>query len=357
MKKLIDIHLHLDGSVPFQTAKKLCHLHHLPELSDFDLAKRLSVSKDCHDLNEYLDKFNFPLMLMQTKGDLEMIVFDLLKKLRQEGLVYTEIRFAPQKHTDKGLSQKDAVLAAISGLNHFLSWQKNLHDGRPELHAGFILCLMRMPNNDLENAETVEVARDLLGKGVVGLDLAGAEMPVFANKNYADFFKQAQNWDIPFTIHAGEAMGPESIKEALSMGAKRIGHGIRCIEDPDLVDWLIQNKVTLECCATSNMNTKVFTSFKDYPIRTLLHKGVRATLNTDNMTVSATNLPLEYQRMENFVGLTNIEIRQLYLNAIDAAFTSNQEKNRLRNILAYEDILNAAFTTVNTMTPALSPTL
>ncbi|GHV97010.1 adenosine deaminase [Lactobacillus nasalidis] len=328
MKKLIDLHLHLDGSVPYQTVRKLL-AEEGKSLPEAELRKRLSVSPDCRNLDEYLDKFDFPLSLMQTAENLRLIVKELLQELRGQGLVYTEIRFAPQRHT-KFLTQAEAVQAALAGRDDFYAWQKE-QEG-PDLHVNFLLCLMRLVGQDEANWETVKVARDFMDQGVAGLDLAGPENEEVANRKYAPFFQQAKEWGIPYTIHAGEAAGPESMREALALGTKRIGHGIRCQEDPALVKDLVEDGISLECCASSNLNTKVFNQIAEYPLRSMLGQKLRVTLNTDNMTVSATNLPHEYQLMEK-QGLTKSEERQLYLNSVRAAFASQEEKERLLALL------------------------
>lgn len=327
MRKFIDLHLHLDGSVPVATVKKLMQEHGMPQLTD----QELSVDNSCSSLEEFLEKFALPNQLMQTKHDLEIIVFDLLTELKSQGLVYAEIRFAPQLHTKKGLTQKEVIVSAIGGIKKFYQRQKEDKD-HPELHAGLILCLMRFAHNNIENMETVELAKEFLGKGVVGLDLAGAEGPI-PNINYQKFFQRAQDLDVPYTIHAGEAAGPDSIRQALEMGAKRIGHGIRCTEDPALTQYLIDHQIILECCATSNMNTKAFDQIDSYPIKKLLHMGMKVTLNSDDMTVSNTNLPHEYQLLEEKTALTPEEETTLYLNAVDAAFTTPDEKIRLRALI------------------------
>lgn len=328
MKKLIDLHLHLDGSVPYQTVRELLAKEG-KSLPEADLRKRLSVSPDCRNLDEYLDKFDFPLSLMQTADNLRLIVKELLEELRGQGLVYVEIRFAPQRHTEI-LTQAEAVQAVLDGRDDFYAWQEDQEGD--DLHANFLLCLMRLVDQDEGNWETVKVAKKFKNKGVAGLDLAGPENEEVANRKYAPFFQQAKEWGIPYTIHAGEAMGPESMREALALGTKRIGHGIRCQEDPSLVKELAEDGITLECCASSNLNTKVFDQIAEYPLRSMLGQNLRVTLNTDNMTVSATNLPREYQLMEE-QGLTKSEEKQLYLNSVRAAFASPEEKDRLLALL------------------------
>lgn len=331
MRNFIDLHLHLDGSLPYTTVKKLIRVHNFPTLTDSQLKEKLSVSERCANLQEYLTKFDFPLLLLQTKKDLEIAIFDLLQQLRSQGLVYTEIRFAPQLHTQKDLTQEDAIKACILGLKKFYSWQDNHEDNVYHLHANLILCLMRLPNREQENNLTVKLAAKYANKYVVGIDLAGPEGPI-PNKKFKPYFDDAKEMHIPFTIHAGEAAGPESMQEALDLGTKRIGHGVRCLESDQLVHELVDQNITLECCATSNLNTKVFKNIDSYPIRKLLSRKIKATLNCDNMTVSNTNLPKEFKLLEAKTNLTNTDDHQLLLNSINAAFASNQEKNRLLHI-------------------------
>ncbi|ART98681.1 adenosine deaminase [Lactobacillus gasseri] len=331
MKNFIDLHLHLDGSLPYTTVKKLMEVHNFSSLTDSQLKEKLSVSERCADLQEYLTKFDFPLLFLQTKKDLETATFDLLQKLRSQGLVYTEIRFAPQLHIQKDLTQEDAIKACILGLKKFYNWQNNHEDNFYPLHANLILCLMRLPDREQENYLTVKLAAKYAKEHVVGIDLAGPEGPI-PNKKFKPFFDDAKEMHIPFTIHAGEAAGPESMQEALDLGTKRIGHGIRCLESEQLVQELINQHITLECCATSNLNTKVFKKIDSYPIKTLLSRKIKATLNCDNMTVSNTNLPKEFKLLETKTNLTNLDEHQLLLNSINAAFASNQEKSRLLHI-------------------------
>lgn len=333
MKRLIDLHLHLDGSVPISSIKKLMKRRGEPVMSDEELRAKLSVSPHCRNLEEFLQKFPFPLSFMQTKDDLQTIVFDLLQELRKQGLVYVEIRFAPQLENQKGLTQTEVVRAAISGMDQFFAWQKKQNSDQPELHANLILCMMRLHGKAKENEETLRVAKRFLGKGVGGIDLAGAETPEFAAHKYAFLFKQAKCIGLPFTIHAGEGMGPESVQEALDLGAKRIGHGIRAIEDPAVMKEIIDRGVTLECCATSNLNTKAFTQIDDYPVKKMLDEGVKVTLNSDDMTVCNINLPHEYKVLEEKTGLTAADEKQLYLNAAHAAFCSKKEKQRLLSLV------------------------
>ena len=173
--------------------------------------------------------------------------------------------------------------------------------------------------------ETVEVARSFLGKGVCALDLAGAEA-LYPTSQYGELFSLAKGWGVPFTLHAGEAAGPESIWQALKLGASRIGHGVRAREDRQLLQELFRRRIPLELCPTSNLQTKAVLSLADFPLREYLEQGLLATLNTDNMTVSRTTLAGEYALLE----ITPQERRQLLLNSVEAAFLPNEGKTALR---------------------------
>lgn len=301
----IDLHVHLDGSLSFDMARELANIQGMEIKSEKELKKLMVAPKDCRDLNDYLTKFDYPLKLLQTEKAITYSVYELLKIQKLQGLVYSEIRFAPQLHTRKGLSQEQIVAAALRGTQGF--------------SCGLILCCMRGANNQAMNLETLEAAEKYMGKGVVALDLAGAEA-LFPTENFEELFRKAGKKGIPFTIHAGEAAGPESIWKALEFGASRIGHGVRCLEDKVLVQRLAQDQIPLELCPTSNMNTKVFDNITRYPIMRFLDEGIKATINTDNMTVSNTTLQKEFQLVSDTFRLNKTEIERLMKNAAESIF-------------------------------------
>lgn len=183
--------------------------------------------------------------------------------------------------------------------------------------AKLILCCMRMEGNEKENIETVEMAAKYLGRGVVAADLAGAEA-LFPASSFENVFKKAVELKVPFTIHAGEAAGAESIWQALRLGAGRIGHGVRCLEDESLVTYLREHEIPLEVCPTSNFQTKAVEG--EYPLKEMLDKGLCVTLNTDNMTVSDTTLEQEFRIAEEELGLSEDEIQRLKDNSKKAKF-------------------------------------
>lgn len=291
----------------------------LPE-SDEELKQMLQVDDDCKDLNEYLEKFVLTVSLLQTKEALSTAVYNLETELKELGLLYAEIRFAPQLHTQNGLTQAEIVEAAIEGMS------------RCDLRSTLILCCMRGDDNREQNLETVEVAKEFLGKGVSAIDIAGAEA-LFPTKDFEDVFLLATQLGVPFTIHAGEADGAASVRSALSFGAKRIGHGVRSAEDEELIKLLAKEGIVLELCPTSNMNTNVFDSLSEYPLLKFLEAGVKVTVNSDNMVVSGTNVQAEYQKMIDTFDLTDDQLKTLVENAIDASYADAETKSWLRSEL------------------------
>lgn len=317
----IDLHLHFDGSLSITNARELAALEgvDIPK-NEAELRTALTVSPGCKDLGEYLTKFDFPLSLLQSEAAIEQGMYTLCRELDAEGCIYAEIRFAPQLHLCKGLDQRRVVEAAIRGFE------------RGGINGGLILCCMRGEDNLALNETTVEVAREYLGKGVVALDLAGNEAG-FPNLNFKSLFDRAGELRVPYTLHAGEADGPESVKTALQMGAYRIGHGVRSIEDAELVSLLAEKQIALELCPTSNIHTMIFEDISEYPIRKFLEAGVAVTVNSDNRSVSSTTAGEEMRLLKNAFALTANEEKTLLHSSVNAAFAPESLKEKLHNIV------------------------
>ena len=370
---LSELHLHLDGSLSTETVRYLAEQQGITlpgaetyTYTDEELKKLLAVSPDCRDLNEYLDKFELPLSLLQTEEAISYAVRSIGLTEESLGVDYAEIRFAPQLHTKKGLTQREVIEAAADAAVYFNAD----HDTKLRL----ILCCMRGADNHEENLETVRLAAefihpvqsisllntekdeleeelavdpvsgetvytdslsgddlhddntgaaskmvyiphadDRLLPVIAGIDLAGAEA-LYPTEGFADIFSLAAELKVPFTIHAGEAAGPESILAAINMGAKRIGHGVAAIKDEALMKLISEKGIVLECCPTSNLNTRVADSYEELPVREFLKRGIRVTISTDNMTVSDTDIIKEFDHLTK-AGLTEAEKQQLLKNA------------------------------------------
>ena len=203
---------------------------------------------------------------------------------------------------------------------------------------------MRGEGNDKENDETIELAKKYLVEdgGVVAIDIAGAE-GLYPTSLYKDLFTKAKGYNIPFTIHAGEADGPQSVKDAIEFGAKRIGHGVRIEQDPEVVKLVKDKEIILEMCPTSNRQTHAVEDMSKYPFMKYLEEGIKVTLNTDDMGIEGTTLANEFRYMEKTFGLTAEQEKIILMNSINAAFTSENVKKDLKKQLKLNNDKNNIF--------------
>jgi len=315
---LVDLHIHLDGSVSVNSARELAEIEKisLPE-SDKELSEMLMISEDCRDLNEYLEKFSLPVSLMQSRESLRTASYNLCRELKAQGLMYAEIRFAPQKHCEKGLVQREVITSVLEGISE------------SGFDARLILCCMRDgADNSAENLETVRLTSEFRDKGVCACDLAGAEA-LFPNDRYLYVFEEAAKLGVRFTVHSGEALGPESVVTAAENGAGRIGHGVRAAESEEATELLRRRNIPLEICPTSNVNTCVFSDVSEIPLRYFMDRGICVTINTDNMSVSSTSLRNEYIKAAAAFNLDVSELKKLLKNSVTASFTDDKKKEEL----------------------------
>lgn len=316
---MIDLHLHLDGSLPVKTVLKLAKLQNiaLPCEDEETLRKYLAVSPSAKSLNDYLRCFDLPLMLLQSCEAVEIAVYELMCELKEQGIIYSEIRFAPQLHTKCGCTQREIIEAAITGLDKA---QKDFNT-----KSNLILCAMRGGSEE-DNLLTVSLAAEYLGNGVCAVDLAGAEA-LYKTELYRNVFSLAARLCVPFTIHAGEADGVQSVKTAIEFGARRIGHGVAAVDDDELLDEIKRKNISIECCLTSNLQTKAVSKLENHPIKDFLRLGINATINTDNMTVSDTTVEKELSLLSGIAPEFSRET--LMRNAVNAAFLSDNEREEL----------------------------
>lgn len=318
MGRYIDLHLHLDGAISPHIARRLAGLQDMPLPStDDELARALSVPETCSSLNDFLRCFDLPVSLLQTPGSVEEAVRLVADEAASHGAIYVEIRFAPQLHCRQGMTQDEAVTAAERGAR------------AASIPVNLILCLMRGASEET-NSETVDVALGHVVEtgGVVALDLAGAEA-LYPTEAYAGLFGRARREGIPFTIHAGEAAGPESVRAALAMGAFRIGHGVRASQDPILVDELAKAGVPLEVCPTSNLMTRAVESAASHPLVPFLERGIVVTVNTDDPAIELTTIDNEFAYCREILGMGAEQERLCLSNAVEAAFTTQKMKAEL----------------------------
>lgn len=308
MKK-VELHLHLDGSLEIETAMELSGLNRKEVIS------KMIAGNKCLNLTEYLTKFDLPISIMQDRDSLVRVASDLVKYLDSENVIYAEVRFAPIFHTKKELSMEDVVEAVLEGLSN------------SKVKTNLILCMMRGMDKET-NLMVIDVASKYLGKGVCAVDLAGDECN-YPLEEYLELFEVAKRKNIPFTIHAGEAGGALEVKRAVELGATRIGHGIRSIEDDSVLELLKERETLLEVCPTSNVQTNNVFEYKDHPIDKLYKLGIKININTDNKTVSNVSISEEYQKLRDNFNFSDGDFRKMNINAIESAFLSVEEKQEL----------------------------
>lgn len=320
----IDLHLHLDGSMPLPIAYTLAKERNLTSKSFAEFSKTMRVKEDCHSLQDYLSCFDTPLAILQDCEALYKTCRALIFELHKQHLLYAEIRFAPQMHTRGDETQEDIIRAVL----------KAYHDIEAEIapmKVRFILCMMTLGEANIThdaNIETLHLAKKYLGQGIVAVDMAGAE-GITELENFRYLFTLAKELQLPYTVHAGESCGYENVRTAISFQTKRIGHGRSSIESNDLMDELKKTQLPLELCATSNIHCQVVSSIRKHPIRKLYDYGINVTINTDNMTISNTTLDKEYDVLRTQLGFQDIDFININRNALLVSFLEDDEKQAL----------------------------
>ncbi|MFC4121731.1 adenosine deaminase [Nonomuraea zeae] len=287
-----DLHCHLDGSVRPGTVADLAREQGIAV--NGPLAELVTAPPDCGSLTRYLTYIDLPLQVLQTPDALRRAARELVEDWSADGVVHGAARFAPQLHGRQGMTMDEAVSAVAAGLA----------DGRAStgVRTGLLLCCLRhqTPEESLAVAETAVRRRDV----VSGLDLAGDER-LFPGTPHRPAFDLAHQAGLPCTVHAGEAAGAAGVWEAIEvLGARRIGHGVRCTEDDALLERLRRDRITLEMCPISNVQTGAVSGLAAHPATRLLAAGLAVTIGTDARTTSATSLEREYAALRETAGWT-----------------------------------------------------
>jgi adenosine deaminase len=318
----IELHCHLDASVRIATVAELGRQIGLtlPE----PLAPALVAPEVCLDLADFLLRIDLALEVMQHREQLVRIAREVVEDLALDGVIYGEVRFAPQLHLRQGLTLQEVVYAVHEGLRQ----------GQQEfgLATGLILCCLRHE----PAARSVEIAKLALANRdkVCALDLAGDEAR-FPGATHAEAFALARAEGLRRTVHAGEAAGADSIREALELlAAERIGHGVRIEESAEVEEAVKEAAVALEMCPLSNVQTRAATSLAHHPIDRLLRKGLRVTVSTDARTVSLTTVSAEFDRLAATFGWGAAEFWRCQHHAAEAAFVSPQMRRNLAATLS-----------------------
>ncbi|MGW5201904.1 adenosine deaminase [Streptomyces spiralis] len=325
------LHDHLDGGLRPATVVELAEAvgHTLPTTDPDELAAWYYEAANSGDLVRYIATFEHTLAVMQSREGLLRTAEEYVLDLAADGVVYAEVRYAPELNTAGGLTMREVVETVQEGLAAGMA--KAAAAGTP-VRVGTLLCGMRMFDRVREAADLAVAYRDA---GVVGFDIAGAE-DGFPPADHLAAFEHLRRESVPFTIHAGEAYGLPSIHQALQVcGAQRIGHGVRITEDivegklGRLAGWVRDRRVALEMCPTSNLQTGCATSIAEHPITALKDLGFRVTLNTDNRLVSGTTMTREMSLLVQEAGWTAGDLRTVTVNAVKSAFIPFDERRAL----------------------------
>lgn len=322
------LHDHLDGGLRIDTVIELAKKERcqLPSEDPKELLDWFHRGANQGDLRLYLETFKAIYAVLQTEEALERVAYESMLDLKADNVAYVETRFAPFFHTEKGLTHDEVMEAVLRGLRQGA--------GETGMSFGLIVCSMRGTDWAIPMAELAVKYRE---KGVVAFDLAGDEAGHPAKK-YIDAFHYCQRENFNITIHAGEAFGAQSIWQALQWcGAHRIGHGTRLVDDFTIEDgrvtgmgtlaqYVLDKRIPLECCLSSNIHTAAAESFAVHPFRLFYTNRFRVTLNTDNRLMSNTSMSKELDIAVRSYDLTIRDLEILTLNAMKSAFIHYDER-------------------------------
>ena len=317
-----DLHCHLDGCLRLSTIIDLAKKEgvELPSYKEDELKKILKIGENHSNLNSLLHLFDITLSVLQTEEALYRAAYELVEDTAAENVKYLEVRYSPILHTKKGLRLTRIMDAVLLGLR----------DGRKKYNTknGVIVCGIRQISPEI-SMKLAEVTVAYKYRGVVGFDLAGTE-DHYPAKDHTEAFYLIRNNCINCTVHAGEAYGPDSIKQALhNLNAHRIGHGTRLKEDGDLLNYVNDHRIPLEICLTSNVQVGAAKSFEAHPAKFYYDCGLRITINTDNRLLSDTSVTKELFTAVDKCGFSLTDIPDLIINGFKSSFQHYKQRMTL----------------------------
>lgn len=321
---LVELHRHLDGNVRLSTVLALAREHRiaLPAETEEALRPHVQVMSPEPDLLGFLAKFALLRRVMADLAACRRIARENVEDAAREGIDHIELRFSPYFMAEvHGLDPLAVAEAVCEGVAEGLAQN-------PRVSAKLIGIIARNYGPEIGRIE-LEAAIRCRNLGVVALDLAGDEAN-FPGSLFVDHFRKAREAGLHTIAHAGEAAGAESVRQAIEeLEAERIGHGIRSVEDESLLDLIAERGIALEVCPTSNVQTSTVRSLADHPLPFFLARGIRATLSTDDPSISGIDLAHEYRVASEGLGLSETELRVLQENALEAAFLTEEERRRV----------------------------
>lgn len=345
----VSLHDHLDGGLRAQTIIELADEIglELPATNAPELSNWFADQSDSGSLVEYLKTFDVTTAVMQTSHGLRRVARDFVNDLGADGVVYGEVRWAPEQHLKRGLSLDDAVNAVQAGINEGID---DVRSHGKRIRVGQLVSAMRHAGNGLEIAKLAVRHRE---QGVVGFDIAGPE-DGFPPTNLQEAFDYLMSERFPATVHAGEAAGLDSIESAIfDAHALRLGHGVRIVEDIDLegededgtyvslgrlAQWVRDRRIPLELSPSSNLQTGAITAWgeniEDHPFDLLYQLGFTVTVNTDNRLMSATSVSRELTLLADTFDYDLADLETFQLNAAEGAFLPIEDREELAEIVS-----------------------
>ncbi|GHA61467.1 adenosine deaminase [Photobacterium aphoticum] len=321
---LTDLHRHLDGNIRIQTILELGQQFGmtLPGHDIESLRPHVQIVEAEPSLVAFLSKLDWGVAVLGDLDACRRVAYENVEDALNAQIDYAELRFSPyymaMKHNLPVAGVVEAVVDGVRAGCRDFGVQANLI-GIMSRTFGTAACQQEL--------DALLSQKDHL----VAIDLAGDELGQ-PGEQFVSHFKQVRNAGLNVTVHAGEAAGPESMWQAIrDLGAVRIGHGVKAIQDPKLMDYLAQHKIGIESCLTSNIQTSTVASFESHPVKAFLEHGILACLNTDDPAVEGIELPHEYTVAAPQVGLTQAQIRQAQINGLELAFLSDSEKQALKD--------------------------
>ncbi len=319
---LIDLHRHLDGSIRLDTIIDLAQKHDIPLPGNTvdELRPFVQITEPRPGVMAFIEKFKYMVGVLADYDACRRVAFENVEDAYREGIDYIELRFSPLFMAEPHqLDPKGVVESVLNGLE----------EGRSrfdvQVNAIGIISRTYGPDQGWIELESLLAYKDQ----IAALDLAGDEVN-FPGRLFRDHFKEGREAGWHITVHAGEEAGPDSIWQAVEeLGAERIGHGVSAVQDPLLMEYLVENRIGIESNLTSNLQTRVVESYQDHPLRRFLEAGILATINTDDPGISGIDLHHEYEVAAPAAQLDQVLISQAQINALRIAFLGEEEKEAL----------------------------
>lgn len=317
-----ELHLHLDGAFTYDFLFSLIKKYEAD--ASIESVNQLKEKFRYTDFNHFIETWFWKNSLYREPEDFENSVYFTLKNSKEQNIKYIEAFISPWDYKDSKLQPREIVQSAINGVKRA--------DNDFGIRCKLIIDLTRDHGHETASSRLNEIS-DYLGNIIVGIGLGGSEQK-FPAHLFKDVFAEAKSRGFHVVAHAGEVAGPESIWSAIQdLKVERIGHGVRAVEDPRLVEYLANNKIPLEVCINSNIRTKVYNNYDDHTVKELYKNGVLITISTDDPTMFDTNLTEEYLVLREKINMSMDNILKIMNNSIEASFASPEEKVLLKREL------------------------